>query len=293
MTEFKSPYSSIDNRKFNTWCRYTKRIDTYGCGCQHDCSYCYAKSLLNFRGLWDNHAPRVSNLQKIRKAIQALPFGEVVKLGGMTDCFQPLELTERITYSTILLLNRSRVNYLIVTKSDLVAREEYLDIYDKDLAHFQISITNTSDQDCLAYEKAPSPSKRIKAIEKLYMLGFDVSVRLSPLIEGYVDFKILNDINCNKILVEFLKVNHWVKKWFDIDYSNYSHSYGGYNHLNLEDKLEALNCIWGFKELSVGEYVSDHHVYFRDKVNYNKEDCCNLRIKEQPNFRGEQLKLCF
>ena len=35
-------YSNIDNRKFNTWCLYTQRLDTYGCGCQHDCNYCYA-----------------------------------------------------------------------------------------------------------------------------------------------------------------------------------------------------------------------------------------------------------
>ncbi len=31
-------------------CHYPTRLDTYGCGCAHDCKYCYAKSLLNFRG---------------------------------------------------------------------------------------------------------------------------------------------------------------------------------------------------------------------------------------------------
>ena len=34
-------------------CNYPYRLDTYGCGCQHDCSYCYAKSLLSFRNLWE------------------------------------------------------------------------------------------------------------------------------------------------------------------------------------------------------------------------------------------------
>lgn len=31
-------------------CHYPTRLDTYGCGCSHDCKYCYAKSLLDFRG---------------------------------------------------------------------------------------------------------------------------------------------------------------------------------------------------------------------------------------------------
>ena len=47
MKEFKSFYKTIDNRKYNTWCKYTKILDTYGCGCQHDCSYCYARDIAN------------------------------------------------------------------------------------------------------------------------------------------------------------------------------------------------------------------------------------------------------
>ena len=46
---FNSPYKKLD-RKVNTWCKYTTRLDTYGCGCQHDCQYCYARGLLYWRG---------------------------------------------------------------------------------------------------------------------------------------------------------------------------------------------------------------------------------------------------
>jgi DNA repair photolyase len=278
MKEFGSFYQSIDDRKANTWCRYTKRLDTYGCGCQHDCSYCYAKSLLNFRGLWNATEPSVASTLKIATKIKSLSRYEVVKLGGMTDCFQPIELNERNTYRTILWLNHYRINYLIVTKSAIVANDEYLKIYDKSLAHFQISITNTDDKDCLKYEKASVVSKRIAACEKLQSCGFDVSVRLSPLIDSFIDYDTLNSIKCDKILVEFLKVNHWVKKWFDIDYSEYSLKYGGYEHLQLDRKIEIVNKVTGFKQLSVGEYVYDHYIYFRDNVNYNKSDCCNLTL---------------
>ena len=278
MEEFKSFYKEVDNRKFNTWCKYTKRLDTYGCGCSHDCKYCYAKSLLHFRGLWNSKDPSVADIKKIENRIKKLPQGTIVRLGGMTDCFQPCELEYRTTYETIKLLNKYNIGYLIVTKSHIVADDEYIGIMRKDLAHIQITVTTTDDSLSLKYENASVPSERIKAIEKLQTLGFDVSVRLSPFIPEFVDIDKINAIKCDKILIEFLKVNTWVKKWFDIDYSEYTLKCGGYSHLPLERKIELVKKITGFREVSVGEYVKEHYEYFRDNVNYNKGDCCNLRI---------------
>lgn len=279
MKEFKSFYKEVDNRKFNTWCKWTKRLDTYGCGCAHDCKYCYSKSLLNFRGLWDSHSPAVADLRKIEKRVQKLPRGSIVRLGGMTDCFQPCEAEYRNTYETIKILNKYGIGYLIITKSHTVANDEYLEIMRPDLAHIQITVTTTDDKLSATYEKASPPSLRIKAIEKLQERGFDVSVRLSPFIPQFVDIDRINAIKCDKILIEFLKVNTWVKKWFDIDYSEYTLKCGGYEHLPLERKIELVNTVTGFKQVSVGEYVKEHYQYFRENVNYNKDDCCNLTIK--------------
>ena len=194
----------------------------------------------------------------------------------MTDCFQPLELDTRITYKIIKYLNKRRIGYLIVTKSHLVANDEYMQIYDKNLAHFQITITTTDDKKSLEYENASIPSKRIQAIEKLYKEGFDVQVRLSPFIYEFIDFDILNKIKCDKILVEFLRVNHWIKKWFDIDYSKYVVKHANYQHLPLEIKKEYLKPITDFKELSICEDVDEHFKYWQENVNHNKKDCCNL-----------------
>ena len=276
--EFKSFYKDVADRKYNTWCKWTKRLDTYGCGCAHDCKYCYAKSLLNFRGLWDTTAPAVADLKKIERRIKALPAGSIVRLGGMTDCFQPVEKTRRVTYETIKLLNKYGIGYLIVTKSHIVADDEYIAILDKNLAHIQITVTTTDDELCKRHEKASSPSMRIAAIEKLHALGYDVSVRLSPFIPQFVDVDKINAIKCDKILIEFLKVNTWVRKWFDIDYSEYSLKYGGYWHLPLQRKIELASLITGFEQVSVGEYVKEHYDYFRANVNHNPEDCCNLRL---------------
>lgn len=72
-------------------CNYPTRLDTYGCGCAHDCAYCYAKSLLDFRKLWDAGNPKVASTADISKALKKVRRGQILRLGGMTDCFQPLE----------------------------------------------------------------------------------------------------------------------------------------------------------------------------------------------------------
>jgi DNA repair photolyase len=272
-------YSDISKRKHNTWCNYTLRLDTYGCGCQHNCTYCYAKSLLSFRGLWDSVNPRPSELWRIKKVLDKLPKSRVVKLGGMSDCFMPIEKIHRVTYNTIKMLNYYKIHYLIVTKNSLVASDEYIAIYDKNLAHFQISITSTDRQISQKHETASAPKERILAIEKLYKAGFDVSVRLSPFIPEFIDLSIINNISCNKILIEFLKVTHWVKKWFNIGYLPYTCKHGGYEHMELTEKIQWVDKITGFDQKSVGEYVSDHHKYFSTQVNYNKNDCCNLDVQ--------------
>ena len=248
---------------------------------------CYAKSLLNFRGLWNPADPAVADIEKIKKTLDKIPAGTVLRLGGMTDCFQPCELQHRVTLHTIEEMNKRNIGYLIITKSHIIANDEYLDVMNKDLAHIQVTVTTTSDDLSLQYEKASVPSLRIKAIEKLQENGFDVQLRLSPFIEEYIDFDILNNVKCDKILVEFLRVNTWIKKWFDIDYSKHTVKGSGYLHLPLAEKARMLNRITGFKQISVCEDVSEHYEFFKNNFNHNPNDCCNLG-----NVAGKTRRQC-
>lgn len=153
--EYRSFLKTVTGNEGNK-CNYPTRLDTYGCGCAHDCKYCYAKSLLNFRKLWHPDNPSVADIEKIRKAILKFQYGVgTIRLGGMTDCFQPIEKQYRVTYETIKALNDRQIGYLIVTKSPLVADDEYIDIYDKRLAHIQITVTTTDDKLSKSYENAP------------------------------------------------------------------------------------------------------------------------------------------
>ncbi len=276
MREFKSFYKDVGGNE-GSKCHYTKRLDVYGCGCQHDCSYCYAKSLLSFRNLWNPEDPAEADLDKIERKVKKLPAGTILRLGGMTDCFMPLELQRRVTYETIKVLNKYRIGYLIVTKSHLVANDEYMEIYDKDLAHIQVTVTTLDDDLSLTYEKASVPSKRVAAIRKLQDAGYDVAIRLSPILDDYMDFDKLNGLGIEKAIVEFLRVNSWIKKWFDIDYSRWTLKQSGYQHLPLEEKLRILDKI-KIPVISVCEDYTEHYDYWKEHVNPNPDDCCNLRM---------------
>lgn len=274
---FNSFFNSVEGNEAER-CHYPTRLDTYGCGCQHNCAYCYARSLLDFREMWNPAQPAVADPKEIRKVIaRKLRPGQVVRLGGMTDCFQPFERARKNTYRTIQWLNQRKVHYLIVTKNNLVA--EYTDVLDKSLAHIQVSITSTKDDISKKIEPgAPLPEERIKAVEHLFSLGYDVQVRLSPYIPAFVDVDRINGINCDKILVEFLRVNPFIKRWLTnlgVKLDGYTLHSAGYEHLPLTKKKELISKI-NFKEISVCEDVPEHWDYWQKNLNHNPNDCCNL-----------------
>lgn len=280
--EFKSFFSTPQGNEGDK-CHYPTRLDTYGCGCQHNCSYCYARSLLDFRKLWNPARPSVADLSDIKRLIkEKLKAGDIVRLGGMTDCFQPIEREYRVTMQTLRALNNAGVGYLIVTKNALVAESEYMAVFDKRLAHIQVTITSTEDKVSRLIEPGASlPAARIEAVERLQEAGFDTAVRLSPYIPEFCDTEKINAIRCDKVVVEFLRVNSWIKKWLPmVDFSAYKLHQSGYNHLPLYKKRQLLRKITGFKELTVCEDVSEHYAYWQQAVNTNIEDCCNLKRYE-------------
>jgi hypothetical protein len=110
----------------------------------------------------------------------------------------------------------------------------------------------------------------------MWVMKFMV-LRKATFIPEFYNFATINKINCEKVIVEFLRINTWVKRWFNIDFSSYTLKSGGYLHLPLKKKLDALKGL-KFNQISVCEDVPEHYVYFRDNVNVNKNDCCNLAI---------------
>ena len=278
MREFGGFYKSVGGTE-GSHCMYPTRLDVYGCGCKHNCSYCYARSLLEFRGLWNPNEPSVANLDKVIKKLDEIEAGTVLRLGGMTDCFQECEEELGIAYQTIKAMNARGIHYLIVTKSDLIATPKYIGVLDPKLAHIQITVTTANEETARTVfgENAPSPERRIRAIERLSKQGFDVAMRISPFVPELAEIGRLNQVQVDKVIVEFLRVNGFIKKLLPIDLKAYRHKEGGYRHLPRHEKARHIRLL-EFPQVSVCEDCDSHYEWWQAFQNPNPNDCCNLRL---------------
>jgi len=219
MNYYKSPLNLPKSGHELVTCYYPLRLDTYS-GCSHDCKYCYAKNLLEPRGYWVGNI-RPANIEVIEDYFEGNRDDEIgrclenklpVRLGGLTDCFQPLEAEFKITKDTLKILKEKEYPYFIVTKSSLPAENEYLDVLDKDLCQLQFTVPSL-DED-LIKEMEPGASKvkdRIEAIETVSDNGFKVVGRISPIFPNFnlEDIKDLverlEEAGVYHILVEFFR----------------------------------------------------------------------------------------
>ena len=107
-------------------------------------------------------------------------------MSNSSDPYPPIEARLGLTRETLRLLFSRGFKVLIITKSDLVARD--VDLLAGKTASVSITITTLDDYLASRVEKgAPPPSRRIEAIAKLVEEGVPVSVRVDPVIPGLND----------------------------------------------------------------------------------------------------------
>ena len=198
---FKSPFKLVNSHTTCQQCLYSFEIDTYGRGCIHNCVYCYAKAELTVHGYWNNPYPVPVDINAIRKVFytvfetdknsrwreimeQRIP----IRIGSMSDSFMLLDKKIGVTREFLKILNHYKYPYLIFTRSDLVAHDEYLRLIDPKLATIQFSMSSTNDDmNRLIEPGAPSAERRLSALSKINKEGFWTTVRINPLFPIYPD----------------------------------------------------------------------------------------------------------
>ena len=146
-------------------------------GCAHGCLYCYASSyVLNF-----SHArPKKYLIPKLEEEATQLK-GELISIANSSDPYPPAELVLGLTRKCLEILSKHHCKIQLVTKSPLVMRD--VDIVKKTPSMVSMTITTEDDRLAKLLEpRAPSPSKRLKAISKLIRNGVPVTVRIDPLV---------------------------------------------------------------------------------------------------------------
>lgn len=161
-------------------------------GCEHGCSYCFARPTHAYLGLSPGldfetrlvarpDAPAVLDRELRRKSYRP----DVLAIGTNTDPYQPIEARYRIMRALLQVLSDWNHPLSIVTKGALIERDIDIlaDMARRRLVQVGISVTTLDPALCRALEpRAPAPARRLAAIRALSAAGVPVRVMVAPVI---------------------------------------------------------------------------------------------------------------
>jgi DNA repair photolyase len=177
-------------------------------GCFHACAYCYARpghEYLSFGAGTDFDRKIVVKPdapELLRAAFERPSWkGEFVLFSGVTDCYQPLEASYRITRGLLEVCAEYKNPAGIITKSPLVERDldVLLELHRVTELGVTISIPFWNAENARAIEPyVATPQRRIRTIERLARAGLRVGVNVAPLIPGLGDEDIAKILSAAK-----------------------------------------------------------------------------------------------
>lgn len=194
-------------------------------GCQHGCSYCYARFMKRFTGHaepWGEFVDVKVNAVELLKAEVVRKKRGTVWVSGVCDPYQPLEAKYQLTRGCLEILAGNGWPVVIQTRSPLVLRD--LDILKgaRDL-EVGFSLPTADDGIRKLFEPhAPPIGGRLRALEELHRAGIRTYAMIAPILPGA------------ESLPELLKGK---VDYLLIDRMNYTHAAWVYRKYKLEDKL--------------------------------------------------------
>jgi DNA repair photolyase len=175
---------------------FERSINAYR-GCEHGCIYCFARPSHAYHDLspgldFESKLFAKPDAAKLLRAELMKPSYRVatIAMGTNTDPYQPIERDWRITRHCIEVLAETRHPLMITTKSDRVVDDiDMLAAMATDgLVSVMVSITSLDPRIAMTIEpRAPTPRRRLLAVEKLAAAGVPVRVSISPIIPAITD----------------------------------------------------------------------------------------------------------
>lgn len=201
--------------------------------CSYGCLYCFSYYYKSVNPVYNNYeiALRSANIKKLMRAIDGKAVDKrggafykhyykqkfVLHWGGMADPFCNFEKKNGIALPLIKFLGDRNYPTLFSFKGDAILGKKYMSMFreyskQKNFA-FQISIVTGNDKLAQQIEMGvPSPSKRLKMMEKLSNMGYYTILRLRPYIIGITNKGIKNllrrakDAGMQGVSMEFFTV---------------------------------------------------------------------------------------
>jgi DNA repair photolyase len=194
-------------------------------GCQHACSYCYARFMKRFSGHkepWGEFVDvKINAADLLRSEINRKKRARVW-ISGVCDPYQPLEAKYELSRKCLEILAQNDWPVIIQTRSPLVLRD--MDIL-KDARNFEVGLSlTTADDDIrkLFEPNAPPIMERLRTLDELHRSGIRTYAMIAPILPGA------------EVLAKTLegKVDYIL-----VDRMNYNYANWVYSKYGLEDKL--------------------------------------------------------
>jgi len=177
-------------------------------GCDHDCAYCYVKSMA-FAKQSTRPEPRPGLLAQLEKDAPKFSDGPQVLLSFMSDPYCRREGDLGFTRSALMILAKNRVNTAILTKGGLRCLHD-LDVL-KTFAKVKVGATLTHTNLVASLDDEPgaaTPHERMTALETLHGAGITTFVSLEPVLDPTESLEIIRMTAPYVDIYKVGKLNH-------------------------------------------------------------------------------------
>ncbi len=208
---------------------FDRSINMYR-GCEHGCSYCYARPSHTYLGLsagLDFETRLFAKLDvatQLRRELDAPSYRcKPIALGANTDPYQPIEKQYQLTRQILEVLLEYRHPLTITTKSASLVRD--IDLL-AELARLNLIVVNfsitslNSKLSRLMEPRASAPHSRLKAVSQLTSDGIPVTIFFAPVIPGLNEHELESilemcaDAGARRAEWTMVRLSHEVKELF-------------------------------------------------------------------------------
>ncbi len=184
-------------------------------GCQHGCTYCYARFMKRFTGHgepWGQFVDvKINAADLLRSELRRKKVKGRVWVSGVCDPYQPLEAKYRLTRKCLEALFAENWPVSIQTRSPLVLRDVDFLKQATDLL-VTITVTTADDRVRKAFEPdAPPIEARIRALSELHSAGIRTHAMIAPLLPGAEGLPAKLAGKVDKVLVD--RMNYHYADW--------------------------------------------------------------------------------
>ena len=191
-------------------------------GCQHGCTYCYARFMKRFTGHkepWGEFVDvKINASDLLQVEIEKKKRGRIW-ISGVCDPYQPLEAKHKLSRKCLEILKQHNWPVVVQTRSPLILRD--IDIL-KEAKDFEVGFTVTTMDDVIRklFESSAPPIKdRLDALDVLHRAGIRTYAMIAPMLPGAENLAEALGGKVDYVIVDRMNYNHadWVYRKYGLD----------------------------------------------------------------------------